>query len=97
MAYPPMIKPSRKGLLHSKLGVPQGEKIPEKKLEAAKHSKSPAERKEATFAENFGHKEGTKGGRSKVPTGEHHQANHREPRSHGDFERLGNPGKMSEY
>lgn len=95
MAYPPMIKPSRKGLLHSKLGVPQGEKIPEKKLEAAKHSKSPAERKEATFAENFGHKEGG-ASRGKVPRGEHHQANHREPRSHSDFERLGNPGKMSE-
>lgn len=56
MSYPPMIKPSRKGLLHSKLGVPQGQKIPEKKLEAAKNSKSPAERKEATFAENFGRK-----------------------------------------
>jgi len=56
MAYPPMIKPSHKGLLHKKLGVPQGEKIPAAKLAAAKNSKSAAERKEATFAENFGHK-----------------------------------------
>lgn len=52
----PMIKPSRKGLLHKKLGVPQGEKIPQAKLAEAKRSKSPALRKEATFAENFGHK-----------------------------------------
>lgn len=46
------IKPSRKGLLHSKLGVPQGQPIPQAKLAAAKQSKSPALRKEATFAEN---------------------------------------------
>ena len=87
MAYPPMIKKSHRGLLHEKLGAPQDEKIPAKKLQEAKHSKSPAERKEATFAENFGHKEG--GGRGRVPTGGHHQANHREPRSHDEFEKLG--------
>ena len=46
------IKPSRKGLLHEKLGVPQGEKIPMSKLRAARHSKSPALRKEANFAIN---------------------------------------------
>lgn len=46
------IKPSRKGLLHKKLGVPQGEKIPASKIAAAKKSKSPAMRKEATFAVN---------------------------------------------
>jgi hypothetical protein len=46
------IKPSRKGLLHKKLGVPQGTKIPAKKLSAAKKSKSPALRKEANFAIN---------------------------------------------
>ena len=46
------IKPENKGKLHSKLGVPQGEKIPEAKLEKAKHSSSPAERKEANFAIN---------------------------------------------
>lgn len=50
------IKPSHKGLLHKKLGVPEGEKIPESKIAAAKNSKSPALRKEATFAQNFGHK-----------------------------------------
>jgi hypothetical protein len=49
------IKPSHEGLLHKKLGVPEGEKIPMSKLEAAKHSESPAKRKEATFAINFGH------------------------------------------
>ena len=32
---------------------------------------------------------GMSGGRSKVPMGEHHQANHREPRSHDEFERMG--------
>lgn len=46
------IKPSHKGLLHKKLGVPAGEKIPAKKLAEAKHSKSAALRKEANFAEN---------------------------------------------
>lgn len=52
----PMIKPSRRGLLHKKLGVPQGEKIPASKVSAAKNSSSPALRKEATFAQNFGGK-----------------------------------------
>jgi len=51
----PMIKPSHKGLLHKKLGVPLGEKSPQAKILKAKQSKSPALRKEATFAENFGH------------------------------------------
>jgi hypothetical protein len=46
------IKPSHKGELHSDLGVAQGKKIPAGKLEAAKHSSSPAERKRATFALN---------------------------------------------
>lgn len=46
------IKPSRKGLLHKKLGVPQGTKIPAAKLAKAKKSKSPALRKEADFAVN---------------------------------------------
>jgi hypothetical protein len=46
------IKPSHKGLLHKKLGVPQGKPIPAKKLAAAKNSKSPALRKEANFAIN---------------------------------------------
>jgi len=46
------IKPSRKGLLHEKLGIPQGKKISLSKLAGAKQSKSPALRKEATFAMN---------------------------------------------
>lgn len=46
------IKPSHKGLLHKKLGVPQGNPIPVAKLEKAAHSKSPALRKEAQFALN---------------------------------------------
>lgn len=50
------IKPSHRGLLHEELHVPQGQKIPASKLEAAKHSSDPAERKRANFAINFGHK-----------------------------------------
>lgn len=46
------IKPSHKGLLHKKLGVPEGKKIPAGKIEAAEHSSSPALRKEAHFADN---------------------------------------------
>lgn len=46
------IKPSRKGLLHKKLGVPQGEKISLASLMRAKRSSSPAMRKEANFAIN---------------------------------------------
>jgi hypothetical protein len=46
------IKPSHKGELHKELGVKPGKKIPEKKLAAAEHSKSPKERKQAQFAEN---------------------------------------------
>ncbi len=49
------IKPENKGLLHKELGVPEGKKIPEAKLEKAKHSSSAAERKRATFAENAKH------------------------------------------
>ena len=49
------IKPSHKGLLHKKLGIAQGKKVPLSKLMAAKHSASPALRKEATFAENARH------------------------------------------
>jgi hypothetical protein len=50
------IKPGHKGLLHKETDTPMGEKIPEKKIEAALHSKNPAERKRANFAKNFGHK-----------------------------------------
>jgi hypothetical protein len=45
-----MIKPSHKGRLHRALGVPKGEPIPAGKLAMAKHSASPALRKQATFA-----------------------------------------------
>ena len=46
------IKPSHVGRLHSDLGVPQGAPISEAKLERAKESAGPAERKRITFAEN---------------------------------------------
>lgn len=46
------IKPSRKGLLHKKLGIPLSKPIPNKALEAARNSKSATLRKEATFAMN---------------------------------------------
>jgi hypothetical protein len=38
------------GKLHRDLGVPQGEKIPAKKLAKAKHSNSPSIRREANLA-----------------------------------------------
>lgn len=40
----------KKGALHKSLGVPQGEKIPEKKLEKAEHSNNPLTRKRANLA-----------------------------------------------
>ena len=46
------IKPSHKGELHKELGVKPGQKIPEKKLAKAEHSKDPKVRKQAQFAEN---------------------------------------------
>jgi len=52
MADPIHIKPKNKGLLHKKLGVKPGQKIPESKLSKALLSSSPAERKEAVFAAN---------------------------------------------
>lgn len=44
-----------KGNLHRKLGVPEGEKIPEEKLESALHSKDKKERKEAQLAKTLKH------------------------------------------
>ena len=41
------------GALHRELGVPQGKKIPPKKLARALHSKNPTERKRAQFAEEL--------------------------------------------
>lgn len=46
------IDPKNKGKLHRKLNVPEGKKIPEKKLDKALHSKSLTTRREAQFAEN---------------------------------------------
>ena len=46
------IKPSHEGKLHSALGVKKGKKLSVAEEEKAKHSSSPAERKEATFALN---------------------------------------------
>lgn len=51
-----------KGALHKKLHVPEGEKIPAKKLEKAEHSKSPVERKEANLAETLKGLHKAKGG-----------------------------------
>ncbi len=42
-----------KGGLHRALGVPEGEKIPAKKMVKAEHSKSPKVRKEANLAETL--------------------------------------------
>lgn len=49
---PIRIKPSRKGLLHKKLGISQGKRIPLARLLKAKNSGSSAMRKEANFAIN---------------------------------------------
>ena len=43
------------GKLHRELGVPEGKKIPEKKLEKAEHSKNPTVRKRAHLAETLKH------------------------------------------
>jgi hypothetical protein len=42
-----------KGKLHKKLGIPEGEKIPEEKLNEALHSKDKTERKEAQLAKTL--------------------------------------------
>ena len=43
-----------KGALHRELGVPDGKKIPAKKLAAAAHSDNPTERKRAQLAKTLG-------------------------------------------
>ena len=43
----------KKGALHKELGVPEGKKIPEKKLMKAEHSSNPLERKRANLAETL--------------------------------------------
>lgn len=42
-----------KGALHRALGVPEGKKIPEKKLKKAENSRKPLIRKEAHLAETL--------------------------------------------
>jgi len=42
------------GALHKELGVPQGKKIPQAKLEKAEKSKNPTLRKRANLAETLG-------------------------------------------
>jgi hypothetical protein len=46
-------KHMHKGALHRALGVPEGEKIPAKKMAKAAHSKSPKIRKEVGLAHAF--------------------------------------------
>lgn len=41
------------GLLHKELGVPQGEKIPAKKMNQAAHSKNPKIRKQVALAKTL--------------------------------------------
>jgi hypothetical protein len=41
------------GALHKELGVPEGKKIPEKKLTKAEHSKNPKLRKRAILAKTL--------------------------------------------
>lgn len=47
------ITPENKGALHKTLGIPEGKKIPEKKLEKAEHSRDPLTRKRANLAETL--------------------------------------------
>jgi len=44
---------SSKGKLHRELGVPEGKKIPAKKLIKAEHSKNPTIRREANLAKTL--------------------------------------------
>jgi len=63
---PIKINPANKGKLHASLKVPAGQKIPMKKLEAAKNSSNPVTAKRANFAINaskWSHK--AKGGKVK--------------------------------
>ena len=43
-----------KGKLHRELGVPEGKKIPEKKMAKAAKSKNPTIRKEVSLAKTLG-------------------------------------------
>jgi len=44
----------KKGALHKELGVPEGKKIPKKKLKKAEKSENPTLRKRAFLAETLG-------------------------------------------
>lgn len=48
-----MSRPGAKGGLHRSLGIPQGQKIPAARLEAATHSSDPKTRKQAQMAKNM--------------------------------------------
>jgi len=54
-----------KGSLHRSLGVPQGEKIPAKKLQRAEHSSNPSLKRKANLAKTLGklRRGGKRGGR----------------------------------
>lgn len=56
------------GALHKELGVPEGKKIPEKKLEKATHSDNPKLAKRAHLAETLGRMHRKDGGRAKGKT-----------------------------
>lgn len=43
----------KKGALHKEMGIKEGEKIPEAKLEKAAHSKNPTLKKRAVLAETL--------------------------------------------
>ena len=63
------------GALHRELGVPQGQKIPEAKLQQALHSPDPHRRAQAQFAENakgFDHHGAVQ-----------HEINHHQTHGHG--------------
>jgi hypothetical protein len=45
----------KKGALHSDLHVPQGQKIPDKKIQKAEHSSNPLIAKRAHLAETLKH------------------------------------------
>lgn len=47
------IKPSTRGALHKALGVPEGKKIPAKKLAVAAKSKSPLMKKRVALAKTL--------------------------------------------
>jgi len=57
------IKPSHEGRLHRALHIAAGKPIPERRLQQAEHSRDPAIRREAVFAENARKWDHPKGGK----------------------------------